>query len=114
MRVLLALPVLLILVLFALSNTGPVRLGFWPTDWSVELPAAVAILGASAIAFVAGALLVWFGEQGRRTRHRRARRQIDRLETQLRDRPSETKRAETNRAEPERALARPLVLGPPE
>ena len=103
MRILLTLPVLLILVLFALSNTGAVRLGFWPTDWSVELPAAVAILGVAAIAFAAGALLVWLGEQGRRRQHRRARRHIGQLEAQLRDRPPE----------PRRMVVRP-ALGPPE
>ncbi len=103
MRVLLTLPMLLILVLFALSNTGPVRLGFWPTDWSVELPVAVAVLGAAAIAFIVGALLVWLGEQRHRRQHRRARRHIGQLEAQLRDRPPE----------PARVLARP-ALGPPE
>ena len=103
MRVLLTLPVLLILVLFALSNTGPVQLGFWPTDWSVELPVAVAILGASAVAFIVGALLVWFGEQGRRKQHRRARALVERLEAQLRERSPQ----------PERGLTRP-ALGPPE
>ena len=103
MRAIIMLPVLLLLVLFALSNTAPVQLGIWPTDWSIELPAAVAILGASAVAFIAGALLVWLGEQGRRRQHRRARQHITRLESQLRERPPEPARVPVQAA-----------LGPPE
>jgi putative membrane protein len=85
MRLLLTLPVLLLLVLFALSNTGPVRLGVWPTDWSVELPVAVAVLTVAGVAFVAGALIVWLGQFGRRAALRRAEQKIRRLEIQLRD-----------------------------
>ena len=53
MRLLIALPLLLILVLFALSNTAPVRLRLWPTDYALELPLSLAVLGAMAIAFLA-------------------------------------------------------------
>ena len=38
MRLLIGLPLLLLLVLFALSNTAPVRLGLWPTDYALQLP----------------------------------------------------------------------------
>ena len=45
MRLLIALPLLLIMVLFALSNTAPVRLHLWPTDYALELPLSLAVLG---------------------------------------------------------------------
>ena len=102
MRVLLTLPVLVLLVLFAVSNTGPVRLGIWPTDWSIELPVAVAVLGAAAVSFVIGGILVWLGELGRRRQLRRALQDVRRLESQLRERQPESL-----------ALVRPR-LGPPE
>ena len=38
MRLLIGLPLLLLLVLFALSNTVPVRLGLWPSDYTLQLP----------------------------------------------------------------------------
>ena len=38
MRLLIALPCLLLLVLFALSNAAPVSLRLWPTDYAMELP----------------------------------------------------------------------------
>ena len=102
MRVLLTLPVLVLLVLFAISNTGPVRLGIWPTDWSIELPVAVAVLGAAAVSFVIGGILVWLGELGRRRQLRRALQNVRRLESQLREGQPESL-----------ALVRPR-LGPPE
>ena len=102
MRVLLTLPVLVLLVLFAVSNTGPVRLGIWPTDWSIELPVAVAVLGAAAVSFVIGGILVWLSELGRRRQLRRALQNVRRLESQLRERQPESL-----------ALVQPR-LGPPE
>ena len=43
------------LVLFALSNTEMVRLGMWPTDYSLEVHLSLAILVAMAFAFLLGA-----------------------------------------------------------
>jgi uncharacterized integral membrane protein len=56
---LLTLPLGALLVLFAVSNTSPVRLGLWPFDVTVELPLSIAVLGVSAIAFLFGAIVVW-------------------------------------------------------
>jgi hypothetical protein len=47
------------LVLFALSNTEMVRLGIWPTDYSLEVHLSLAILIAMAFAFLLGAMVVW-------------------------------------------------------
>ena len=69
MRWILGLPVLVLLILFALSNAAPVRIGLWPVDISVELPLSLAILGAMGIAFFLGGLTVWL--QALRA-HRRA------------------------------------------
>ena len=71
------------LVLFLLSNTEIVRLGLWPTDYSVEVHLSLAILIAMAVAFLLGALVVWMSELGQRRRARRAERTVRLLEAQI-------------------------------
>jgi lipopolysaccharide assembly protein A len=83
LRIVIALPLLLVLVLFALSNTETVRLGIWPTDYSMELPLSIAILGAMAAAFLVGGFIVWMAELGQRRRARRAEHAVRLLEAQV-------------------------------
>jgi uncharacterized integral membrane protein len=83
LRLLLVIPLLLLLVLFVLSNTAALRLGLWPTDYAIELPTGVAILGAMAVAFLAGAFLVWISELGQRRRARHAEQAVKLLEEQV-------------------------------
>jgi uncharacterized integral membrane protein len=71
------------LVLFALSNTEIVRLGLWPTDYGIDVHLSIAILVAMAIAFLAGALVVWVSELSQRRRARRAERTVRLLEAQI-------------------------------
>ena len=90
MRLLIALPLLVLLVLFALSNRAPVRLGLWPTDFALELPLSLAMIGGMGVAFLAGGLVVWVGGLSHRRRARRAEEAVRLLETQvqeLRNRP---------------------------
>ena len=85
MRVLLALPFLLLLVLFALSNPQTVYVGIWPTGYGLETPLSVAMLVGMAAAFLLGALFVWMSELGQRRRARRAENQARALEEQVRE-----------------------------
>lgn len=85
LRLLIIAPLLLVLVLFALSNTTPVQLGLWPTGFSVEAPLSLAILGGMAVAFLAGGLLVWVSELAQRRRARRAEHAIRLLEAQVQE-----------------------------
>lgn len=85
MRILIAIPFLLILVLFALSNTAPVKLGFWPTDFTMQLPLSLAILGGMGLAFLIGGLLVWVSALGQRRRARRAEQAVRLLEAQVQE-----------------------------
>ncbi len=85
MRYVIGLPLLAVLVLFALSNTEPVRLGFWPTGIALDVPLAIAVLGGMGIAFLLGGLFVWIGELGQRRRARRAEYTVRVLEEQLRE-----------------------------
>jgi len=85
MRLLIALPLLLILVVFALSNRALVPLGFWPFDYSLELPLSLAILGAMAIAFLAGGTMIWLSALAQRRRARRAEHAVKLLEEQVQE-----------------------------
>jgi uncharacterized integral membrane protein len=85
-RLIIALPFLIVLVAFALSNTAPVQIGLWPTDFSLTTPLSVAILIAAGVFFFLGALLVWFGTVAARGRARRAEKRVAALESELRRR----------------------------
>jgi putative membrane protein len=85
MRLLIALPLLLLLVLFALSNRQPVSLHVWPTDYAATLPLSLAVLASMAIAFLAGGLLVWVSELVQRRRARRAEHAVRLLEAQVQE-----------------------------
>ena len=90
---------LLLLVLFAISNTEAVQLQLWPLDLAWQLPLAGAVLGAAAIAFVLGALVAWGGALRYRRRAWKMQRAAQLLEAEL---------AEL-RAQQEAARGRPLV-----
>jgi lipopolysaccharide assembly protein A len=83
LRILLAAPLLLVLVLFAISNTGPVDLRFWPFDFAWQVPLAGAVLGAAFLAFLLGTLLTWGSGLRHRAQARRAQRQVRELEAEL-------------------------------
>lgn len=83
MRLIIGIPLLILVVLFALSNTQPVRLGLWPTDLQVEVPLSVAVLVGMGIAFLAGGLTVWLGSLGQRRRARDAEHAARLLEAQI-------------------------------
>ena len=86
-----AAPFILLLVVFALSNQQPVSLGIWPTDLVWQVPVSLAVLAASAVFFVLGALVVGINSVAQRRRARRAERRVRALETEvdaLRPRPA--------------------------
>ncbi len=76
-------PFVLLLVLFALSNAGPVSLALWPTDLSVVVPLSIAVLVISAVFFVLGAIVVGLGSVSGRGRARRAERRVRALQTEI-------------------------------
>jgi putative membrane protein len=82
-RLILLSPLFLLLVLFALSNTAPARIGLWPTDLVVEAPLSLMILGAMGLAFLLGALSTWVVGIGARMRARRLGQEAARLRAEL-------------------------------
>ena len=85
LRIVLAFPFLLLLVLFALSNPQPVHLGLWPTDYTVDAPLSLTVLLAMAAAFFLGALMIWFSASAARGRARRAENRARLLEAQVQE-----------------------------
>jgi putative membrane protein len=83
LRGIISLLVLIVLVVFALSNTEPVRLGIWPTDYTLQTPLSIAVLVGAAVAFLLGGLLAWAGGLGQRRRARRAEENVRVLEERL-------------------------------
>jgi len=84
MRFLIGVPVLVLLVLFALSNKQVVTMGLWPTDITVDAPLSVAVLVTSAVFFLAGALMTWGTSLAARARARRAETTVQQLRAQVR------------------------------
>ena len=85
MRLLIALPFLLLVVLFALSNTQTVHLGLWPTDLGLDAPLSIVMLAGMAIAFALGALELWFTAMAARRKAKRAEYQVRLLEAKVKE-----------------------------
>ncbi len=83
LALILALPFLLIIVLFALSNQQVVQLTLWPTDFQVEMPLSLAALALAFVFFLVGALMAWSGTVSARSRARRAEAQVRQLRGQV-------------------------------
>lgn len=83
MRFLISVPLLILLVMFVLSNQQPVPIRLWPTDFAAEAPLSLTILAGMAIAFLLGGILVWFSALVQRRRARRAEAQVRLLDEQV-------------------------------
>ena len=83
MRVLVAIPLIVVLVAFALSNQQVVRLGLWPTDILVDMPLSVAVLVAAGLFFVVGGFMTWTTTLAARARARSAERAVRQLQAQV-------------------------------
>jgi uncharacterized integral membrane protein len=68
-RLIVGVPLLLLMVVFALSNTEPVRLGLFPLGrLPFDVPLSVVVLAALGLGFFVGGLRLWVIS----LRHRRA------------------------------------------
>ncbi len=103
MRLLLAVPVLIILVAFALSNQQVVQLGLWPTDIVIDAPLSITILVASGLFFIIGAFMTWGAGLVTASRARHAERTVRQLEAEVR----------ALRAQPRSAAGTAMALPPP-
>lgn len=69
---LVAAPLMILAVLFAVSNMGAVELGLWPLAERRELPVFLVVFAAFAIGFFAGGFVAWIGGHRHRSRARAA------------------------------------------
>lgn len=97
-RLLLVGPLLVLLILFAVSNMGPVAVTLWPFDVVWQAPLAMAVLLVSALAFLLGALVAWAAGMRARREGRAAMRANRQMEAEL----AEIRAREARRVEAER------------
>ncbi len=71
LRWVLLLPLIVVLVLFGLSNRQPVSLKLWPFDLAWDVPLSAAVLIIAAVAFLVGAVIAWAAGLQHRSRARR-------------------------------------------
>lgn len=103
MRFLLVIPVLIVLIAFALSNRQVVQLGLWPTDIMIDAPLSVTILVAAGLFFIVGALMTWGAGVVTASRARHAERTVRQLEAEVR----------ALRAQPRTVAGTAMALPPP-
>ena len=72
-----------LLIPFAVSNRGPVSLGFWPLPFLVDLPLYLLVLLLLLVGFVIGATTGWLAGRRARRELRRRRRRVEALEREL-------------------------------
>jgi uncharacterized integral membrane protein len=70
LRLLVTLPLLLVVVLFAVVNRQAVAVNFWPLPWAMDLPLYAVAFGAFFLGAVSGGLAVWLGGVRKRRRER--------------------------------------------
>ena len=69
-RMLVTLPLLAIVVLFAVVNRKPVAVNFWPLPYAVEVPLSAVAFAAFFLGALSGGLAVWLGGVRKRRRER--------------------------------------------
>lgn len=80
LRWLILLPLLIVLVVFAVNNREPIPVSLWPLDITVVWPAFVFVFVPAAIAFLLGGAAMWASDHSVRKLARQRRRRIEELE----------------------------------
>jgi putative membrane protein len=83
MRWVFFVPLLVLLVLFALSNTQDVDIRLWPFDLAWVAPLGMAVLLAAGMAFLLGAVIAWASAMPARRRAARVEQAATLLEAEL-------------------------------
>ena len=83
LRVIVGLIFLVVLVLFVLSNNSMLQLRILSYDVYHPVATGLVLVLFSAVAFLVGALLMWFSELKQRRRARRAEAQLRTLESRV-------------------------------
>ena len=78
-----AAPIVILVLWFAVSNLGPITLRLWPFPFDLTIPIAVLTLIQLFIGFLLGAIVTWIGDRHRRRETRRLVRRTAELEQSL-------------------------------
>ncbi|MBX9635868.1 MAG: LapA family protein [Magnetospirillum sp.] len=89
---LLALPIVVLAMVFAVANRHELRLELWPLPWVLDLPVYLAVLGALVLGMVIGAVAMWLSGHRARTNASHQRRRAESLERQLQAAHAENQR----------------------
>ncbi|AIB10658.1 hypothetical protein ABAZ39_01215 [Azospirillum argentinense] len=100
-----AVPIALAAVLFAISNRGLVTLSLWPLPFTLEVPVYLATLVALVIGFLAGGVVAWNAQRRHRRRARRSSDRVSYLERELKETQARAAAAEKRLAEMNRPLS---------
>ena len=84
LRLALLVPLLAVLVVFALTNQQSVALSFWPGPWRLDAPLSLALLATLAGGMLLGAAMLWGTTLRLRWRASRAEQARAMLEAELR------------------------------
>lgn len=76
---LIGLPLMVVIVLFAISNRDPVTLSIWPLAAERQAPLYLVILIVALAGFIVGSVFTWVLGIGARLRARRDRRKLEGL-----------------------------------
>ena len=79
------LPMALVVVVFAVTNTSHVPLDLWPLPYQAEMPLSVAVFAGFALGFVAGGIIVWIAGGKSRSLSRARARQLAGTERDLKE-----------------------------
>lgn len=75
--------VVVVLVLFTVSNDATVTIGLKPLPYGLAMPLYLALLAALLLGFIAGGICVWVAGRSRRREGRERARRIAALEREL-------------------------------
>jgi lipopolysaccharide assembly protein A len=115
LRLIITLPFLAVLVLFAIYNQQIVTLS-GPNGYSRQSSLAVVVMVVAIIFFLIGGLSVWFAELRQRRRARRAEQSVRGLETQIAELKLQLAQAVTQNHLAQQGIAQPApsyALQPP-
>lgn len=105
---LLTAPLIVVVVLFAVSNLGAVDIELWPLPGALKTRLFVVVLSSLVLGFLAGGTVVWFGAGRVRSRARTAERAVRTREIEI-----EELREKAREAERQATAARTGPSAPP-
>ena len=82
---LITIPLLVLAVLFAVSNMESVTLSLWPLPFQLQTALFVLVLLTLLIGFLAGGFVVWGGARRHKLAVKRATRRVNELTAELAD-----------------------------